>query len=442
MKGLIRLNKKTSSNFGPWGWSMIIYCAISYYISSAIGADGLNFFPNAFEASKGFSASLTTTLAGLAGWTAVIGGFVFAALVGKIGARMTAVIGNIATGIFVLIFALTNSYPVFILAMFLSIFVVGSVQINVVPNTLMNVWFPKKKGLALGWATMGLPLSSATIVILLQFLMGVTGSISGAYVVFAILILIFGVVSLFWCKNSPEELGLAPDNEVLSAEQIAANKKELEHHVSKWTVGRLIKNSTVWGIGLGLGLLWMTTVGIISQLIPRLLSIYIPKFIASGMDEAAAQAAALGRGTLMLTVASLIGIVGSYLWGWLDQKYGTRKACYMYGAWYLVTLVLMLLQPMGEFFIILSVIFSGLGIGGIGNLIPSMIGTCFGRYDFVQVNKVVAPINVIVRCSGIIIAGIMSGTVFGYNGAYVVFLVTTAIGMAMIKLIKDEKENA
>lgn len=433
----------TKSSFGKWGWSMIIYCAISYYISGAIGSDGLNFFPAQFELAKGFNASMVTTLAGLAGWTAIVGGFVFAAMVGKIGAKMTAFIGNIVTGIAMLIFALTNNYVVFIISMFAAIFVAGSVQINVVPNTLMNVWFPKKKGLALGWSTMGLPLCTATFIILLNVLMKVTGSISGAYVVFAVIILVFGVVSLFWCKNSPEELGLAPDNEVLSKEQIAANKKELETHVSKWSVGRLLKNPTVWGIGLGLGLLWMTTVGIVSQLIPRLMSIYIPQNLASGMEMEAAVAAAQGKAVPMLTIAAVFGIVGSYAWGWLDQKLGTKKACYIYGAWYLVTLVLMLLQGVGGApVIMLSVIFAGVGIGGIGNLIPSMIGTCFGRYDFVQVNKVVAPINTIVRCSGIIVAGIMSGTKFGYNGAYVVFIITTIIGMAMIPMIKDQKSKA
>ena len=437
------MEKKKSTGFGKWGWSMIIYCAISYYISGAIGSDGLNFFPAQFEASKGFNASLTTTLAGLAGWSAIIGGVVFAAMVAKIGARKTAVIGNLVTGAAMLLFALTNNFPVFIIALFIAIFVAGSVQINVVPNTMMNVWFPKKKGLALGWSTMGLPLCTATFIILLNVLMKVTGSISGAYVVFAILIIIFGIVSIFWCKNSPEELGLAPDNEQLSAEEIAANKAELENHVSKWTAGRLLKNPTVWGIGLGLGLLWMTTVGIVSQLIPRLTTIYVPQMMAEGMDEAAAVAAATSKAIPMLTIAAVFGIFGSWAWGLLDMKLGTKKACFLYGGWYIVTLILMLLQPVGGAPVIMaSVIFAGIGIGGIGNLIPSMIGTCFGRYDFVQVNKVVAPINTIVRCSGIIVAGVMSGTKFGLNGAYVVFLITNIIGMLMIFMIKDQKDKA
>lgn len=435
------MDKKKSTGFGKWGWSMIIYCAISYYIAGAIGSDGLNFFPAQFEALKGFDANLSTTLAGLAGWTAIIGGVVFGVMVDKLGARKTAVIGNFVTGIAMLVFALTNSFAVFVISMIVAIFVSGSVQINVVPNTMMNVWFPKKKGIALGWSTMGLPLCTATFILLLNVLMKVTGSISGAYVVFAILIIIFGIVSIFWCKNSPEEMGIAPDNEEMSQEEIEATKKELEGHVSKWTASKLLKNPTVWGIGVGLGLLWMTTVGIVSQLIPRLVSIYVPQMMAAGMDEAAAVGAATDKALPMLTIAALFGIVGSYVWGVLDTKIGTKKTCYIYGAWYVVTLILMLLQPVGgSVVIMISVIFAGVGIGGIGNLIPSMIGTCFGRYDFVQVNKAVAPINTILRCSGIIVAGIMSATPFGLNGAYVVFLIFNIIGMLMIGMIKNQQE--
>lgn len=441
---VLKAQQDTRSNFGKWGWSMIVYCAISYYIAAAIGADGLNFFPGAFEALRdgAFNSSLITTLAGLAGWTAVIGGFLFGFLVEKMGARSVAVIANILTGIFVVIFGITTNFSLFILMMFLSIFITGSAQMNVVPNTIMNVWFPKKKGLALGWATMGLPICTATIVIILQVLMKITGSIANAYVVIGIAIILFGIISIFWCKNSPEEVGVAPDNLPMSADEIAKNKAKLESHVSKWTVKKLLTNKTVWGIGLGLGLLWMTTVGIVTQLVPRIISIRMPVLLASGMSVEAASAVALRFGTIMLTFSAIAGIFGSYFWGYLDQRFGTKKACYLYGVWYIVSLILLILQPYGGVpLIIISVLMAGVGIGGIGNLIPSMIGTCFGRYDFAAVNKVIAPINTIVRCTGIIVAGIMSGTVYGYSGAYAIFIVTTLIGILMIGWIKPELDE-
>lgn len=419
----------TSNNFGKWGWSMILYAAVSYYLASALGADLLNFFPAQFEALRGWNSGVITTMAGLAGWVGVIGAIVFAQVIAKIGTRNMAVISNIVTGVLVILFANITSFTGFIILLFCIITIAGSVQVNLVPNNLMAMWFPKKKGIALGWATMGMPICSATIVLLFSFLTKQLGSISGAFTVFGIVIIVYGVISFFWVKNSPESVGCYPDNEVTSPEELEANKRKLENHVSPWTFGKLLKCPSTWGIGLGLGLLWMTTSGIISQLVPRLMT------VADGAYASYAIAT--------MSIAAVIGIFGSYMWGWLDQKFGTKFTCYLYGFWYVAALIFMILQAYGAAFVWISVVMVGIGIGGIGNLIPSLITTSFGRYDFVQANKVIAPINTIVRCAGIILAGIFSQTVWGYTGLYILLIVMSLIGLLLIKfLVKDQGSSA
>lgn len=423
-------NKKsnTSSNFGKWGWSMIIYSAISYYIASALGADLLNYYPAQFELLHGWNAGMITTMAGLAGWVGVIGAIFLAQIVAKWGTRNSAAIFNILTGILVIAFANVRNFAVFIVLLFIIVIITGSVQVNLIPNSIMAMWFPKKKGVALGWATMGMPLCSATILLLFNFLTKTLGTISHAFTVFGVIIVIYGIVSFFWVKNNPESVGCYPDNEVLSEEAYAESKKAVETHVSSWSIKKLLKSPTTWGIGVGLGLLWMTTAGIISQLVPRLMTV--------------ANGAYADMALLSMTVASIIGIVGSYLWGWLDQKIGTKPACYVYGLWYVVALVFLILQPYGTAFVWISVIMVGIGIGGIGNLIPSLIASCFSRYDFVQANKVIAPLNTFVRCAGIVLAGIFSQSVLGYTGLYILLIVTSIIGMVMIKfLVKDVKDT-
>ena len=77
----------------------------------------------------------------------------------------------------------------------------------------------------------------------------------------------------------------------------------------------------------------------------------------------------------------------------------------------------------------------GFGIGGIGNLIPSMIGTCFGRFGFIQANRVIAPINTVIRCTGLIIIGIVG--VENLNFSYWIFLVGTVVALILIKFIKE-----
>ncbi|BAK47016.1 permease of the major facilitator superfamily [Clostridium sp. SY8519] len=406
-----------NNNFGKWGWAMIVYAGVSYYIAAALSTDGLNFYPAQFEALHGWNAGLITTMAGIAGWVALAGAVIFAHIIAKIGTRKSAGIINILTGILVLIFANTSNFIVFGIMVFAINFIVANVQLNLIPNNIMNVWFPRKKGMALGWATMGMPICTATVIVILTAWTVKFGSAAVAYSIFGIIIIAFGVLSFFWVKDNPESLGLYPDNEPISKEELEANKKELESHVSEWTMGKLLKNRNTWGIGVGLGLMWMTTVGIVSQLIPRLVSIsdgiYAPKAL------------------FMLSAAAIIGIAGSYFWGILDTALGTKRACIVYGVWYIAAIVFLLLQPRGLVFVWISVVIVGIGIGGIGNLIPSMIGTCFGRYDFIQANKAIAPLNTIVRQSGIVLAGILSQTVYGYSGLYVVLLIADVAGIFM-----------
>lgn len=421
-------SSSTSSNFGAWGWSMIIYAALSYYIASALKADLLNYYPAQFEALHGWNSGVITSMAGLAGWVGIIGAILWPYVIAKLGTRTSAGVFNIVTGALVILFANIQSFAGFIVLIFLINLIVGSVQVNLIPNNIMNVWFPKKKGIALGWATMGMPLCSATILLICTWLQKVTGSVSGVFTVFGIFVIVYGIVSFFWVKNSPESVGCYPDNEVLSAEEFEAGKKKLENHVSTWTIGKLLKNGNVWGIGVGLGLLWMTTAGIICQLVPRL------NTVAGG--------AYASMSVSMMTIASVLGLFGSYMWGWLDQKIGTKPACFVYGFWYVVALILMILQSVSVVFVWLSVIMVGIGIGGIGNLVPSLVGTCFGRYDFIQANKVIAPLNTIVSSSGIILAGIFSQTSWGYTGLYGVLIVTSLIGVLLIKLlVKPECSN-
>ena len=247
-------------------------------------------------------------------------------------------------------------------------FVSGNIQLNVVPNNIMNIWFPHKKGLALGWASMGLPICTATIILILNAI----GNPQTAYIIIGIACFVVAVLSIFWAKDTPEEVGATPDNE------------PIEHFVTK-----LIMVGTA----------------------PTL-------------------------AVTMLTVAAIVGIVGSYIWGWLDQKFGTKNASLIYGVWYLIALLLMIFQNGSMILIGLATFFVGFGIGGIGNLIPSIIGTCFGRFGFIQANRIIAPVNTAVRSTALIIIGIIG--VEHLNTAYLVFFAFSVLAIILISFIKPK----
>ena len=88
---------------------------------------------------------------------------------------------------------------------------------------------------------------------------------------------------------------------------------------------------------------------------------------------------------------------------------------------------------------ILAAIFVGFGIGGIGNLIPSIIGTCFGRFGFIQANRLIAPINTAVRSTALIIIGAV-GTA-NLTHSYVIFFVASAVAILLITFIKQPQAD-
>ncbi|MCC8152336.1 MAG: MFS transporter [Lachnospiraceae bacterium] len=415
-------NNNTKSNFGKWGWSMIIYCAISYYLAAALSTDALNWFPSAFQVYHGWGeefVNMCNTMAGVGGWIGVVAAVVFSMMTAKKGSRFMAVFGNIITGILCLIMAFTGSQPVFYLMVICLTFVGGNIQLNVVPNNIMNVWFPKKKGLALGWASMGLPICTATIIVIFSAI----GNPRTAYILLGAACFAFAIVSLFWAKNTPEEVGCTPDNEPVDLGAAKALMEKQEEAAKKMTMGVIAKDKNTWLIGIGHGLLWMTTIGLVSN--------FVTKMVMTGIDSNFA--------VTMLTVAAVIGIIGSYIWGWLDQKFSTKTASLIYGCWYLVALLIMIFQNGSTALVILAAVFVGFGIGDIGNLIPSIIGTCFGRFGFIQANRLIAPMNTAVRSTALVIIGAVG--VANLNRAYMIFFAGSVVAIFLICLIKPDQKK-
>lgn len=415
-------SNNTKSNFGKWGWSMIIYCAISYYLAAVLSTDTLNWFPNAFVAFRGWDESvvnLCNSMSGIGGWIGVAAAIIFSIMAAKKGSRFMAVFGNVICGILCLIFATTKSLPLFLAMIVCLTFVAGNIQLNVVPNNIMNIWFPKKKGLALGWASMGLPICTATIIVILNLI----GNPQTAYIIIGIACFVVAVLSAFWVKNTPEEVGATPDNEPIDIKEALALKEKQEAEAAKMTLGAITKNKNTWLIGFGHGFLWMTTIGLVSN--------FITKLVMVGTEPTLAIS--------MLTVAAVIGIVGSYIWGWLDQKFGTKNASLIYGVWYLVALLIMIFHNGSMIMTVLATIFVGFGIGGIGNLIPSIIGTCFGRFGFIQANRLIAPVNTAIRSTALVIIGAVG--VANLNKAYMIFFACSVLAIVLIAFIKPNTEN-
>ena len=93
---------------------------------------------------------------------------------------------------------------------------------------------------------------------------------------------------------------------------------------------------------------------------------------------------------------------------------------------------------------IISVVFYACLLGGLGNLMPSMVIQIFGRYDFPQANKLVVPLVVGIRSFALLIVPMMlqmsgiGNESAGYRNVFIVFMILSLVATILAFAIKDK----
>ena len=407
-----------SNNFGRWGWSTILMCLVAYFIAGGVSTDGLNIYVNALSGIRGWSTASMLSFSTYGGWIGVILTFILGHITAKNmkATKPIMIITLLITAVLMYFYGHTTSFPLYAVCVAgVSCISVGYSQIC--PNNIQTLWFPRRKAIALGFSTIGFPLCTMLWPNVTNRLMGSFG-VGGMFTAIAIFIAVYALVLIPWCKVTPEEVNVAPDNDPMSAEEIRASMKAMAEYKSPWTMKRLLKEKRTWFIGVGLGLMWMVTVAIVSRLVARLL--------AMGLER--------GSAVGMLSVVGFFGIFGSYLWGWLDQKLTTKTASLLYCAWYVVALICLIFMQ-STVLMYIGVFMVGISVGGICNLIPSMVGSIFGRKDFAAANRFISALTKALCACAYLYMGKMEAAV-GMTGAYVGLIVICVVAALLIALIK------
>lgn len=150
----------TNSRFGKWGWSMIIYTFLLYYFSTGLVTDGMNLYPDAFQALYGMDRNTLLGFATPAGILGVIGGIVFGRLCVKTGVRKLSGWTLIVTGILYAIFGFCST-PVMYLIVLAAMSFVATAFGLICTAGLMATGSPARR--ALLWAEPPWVLPSAAL---------------------------------------------------------------------------------------------------------------------------------------------------------------------------------------------------------------------------------------------------------------------------------------
>lgn len=411
----------TKSNFGK-GWGIIIYCMAMFFLLIGYSIDGMNIVAPAFAEKYGYKYSDVLGLATYAGYVAVIAYFIFGWICSKMGARFTAVLCMLGAGFSYIAYGHSTTLVGYGVSLaFVVSFINGGAYIA--GNALISQWFPKKKGLANGWTTMGHNLGSAFYVPMIAFLIGTYGFTNGTTFAACIAITI-GIIGFFYLRNTPKERDIFPDNvsnEVYKREYF--HSADHSGNDDKWSIPRLLRIKETWIVSIIIGINQLVTTGVMSQLVIRNIGLGFEKNTA----------------IYIMTILACIGVIGSYSFGWLDAKVGTKNSIRVFLVWYSIALLFNITEI--PVLIYVSFFMLGMAIGGAANFIGSLPISVFGRHGFACAFGIIFPVMSIILFSNYMINAISIDLTGSLKGAYCVFIGLLFINFFIVSMLNSTKYN-
>ncbi|MCI8993352.1 MAG: MFS transporter [Eubacterium sp.] len=406
---------KKNSAFGPKQIGMIIFTGVLMLLSSCFVGGQTNTVLPALSEVRGWDNNLLNVVSGLASLLDGIGIIIFARLARKNTKKMTG-IALIIMAVCLVLFGMVQNLALFFVLMFIMGACSGCFS-STCSMVLTSNWWPTKKGVVLGFSTMGVILMQVVYAPVMPKAYAAIG-IANTQIVLAVLTIIVAIISFTLVKDTPEEAGTTPDGmEGLELEETTKLIEELHNYKSPFTLGKLAKDPSSWTMALGTGLPLMVAMTYIASTIPALLSYGYEFPFAS----------------FVFAIGGIAALAGSFIFGVIDQKIGTKKATLIYIIIMFIAVFAAMNMSKSIACVWISAIVLMAANGSARNLIPSFVGTRYGRWDYPAAYSLIGTIAMLGGGLGIMVTGFFTS----YTHMYIFDIVILVIALICCLATKD-----
>ncbi|MEW5725985.1 MAG: MFS transporter, partial [Thermodesulfobacteriota bacterium] len=341
------------------------------------------------------------TLFGLAGQ------LVFGTLVMRTGPRPLMLGGSLVSGAAFILLGRVESLGWFYL-LFMVVFFSDMAYGGIVANAAVSNWFVRRRGRALGLSTMGMSLSGVVLPFVAMFLVQKV-SLASAFLVIGLAALAVGPAAWLVVRDWPERYGLRPDGAdsagpVDTAAGATTGAGDRPEDLVRWTPRRMAGTGAFWKMGLAYSLALVGSAAVMSQLKPR--------FVDLGYGDLAAMT--------MMALTALAGAVGKVFWGWLCDRWDSRRAAAAMMIEVGLGLALALI-PDSKWALGLFIPLFGMGMGGIMSTYPILAADLFGRLSFPAVFRFLYLFTGL-QSAGYLAVGLSYDRLGSYDPAYLFFV--------------------
>lgn len=300
----------------------------------------------------------------------------------------------------------------------------GAALIGQLPSsTLVANWFIRRRGTALGIATMGVSMSGVFMPPVSTYLIQEIGW-RHTFVVYGILtiVIVMPLVRAF-VVNRPEDLGLLPDGDRRPGDSGDGTPvfHEFAGEEMQWTTMGIFRERNFWAITVTVGLCFFSMGATLIHMIRLASDRGIPPTSAA----------------FVLSICAAVGVLGKVLFGWIADHIDTRIALWLAISFQAVGTVLIMRAFTYPVLMVAGGVF-GLGMGGIVPLWGSLVGEVFGRASFGRVMGMMSPCMLPIQALGVPYAGLVFDRTGSYTIAFRTFLVAYATAASVLFLLRQQ----
>lgn len=424
--------------FGFRGWMLIIWVATAFLSYVVIGNYPLNIFTSEPDLAVYGDAGTLSTIYTVASIVGIAIQLILSQFAGKIKSwkKLGVILGLISILTLVGMMFLTPGTPWLIL--YGAGTVLSAMYGTWCLSVLIGVWFPTRKGIVMGIVTFAFPIANGVIGMFAgsyfgQFGMalgtqmeGAVGALIGqgvdpavapgiamgqfaqqaacnAFLPFLIILIVGLLIGIFLIKDFPEQCGAYRDNNRNMTPEMAQammKAEEENRRTTVWKTGHTLACPDFWLITIPMGLLLMFAVGMMTQ------TQAIIGAFGNAYDFC-------GGYTGVMVIVAIFGIVGSFLFGVLDQRKGTKFAVTFAMLCMVISGILGATRNAMALFVALIIL--AMFMGASSNFTVSSAVQYWRLEDFPSVFSAINPVaNLINSVGPVLVATVFYGALGGF----------------------------
>ena len=391
-----------------YGWRIIALGFLLNLMTAGLSSSAFSVFVSPMGNDLGWSRSaivLATTIGTLA--AAVSGHFLGQALDKRQGARILTTGGLIIIGVStILIGRIQETWHLY--GLFL---VGGAVGLSAYPGlitpTIVSKWFVRRRGMAISFASMGLPSSGFILSPYANFLINEVGwRDAWTYLGITALALTVPWTALFM-RRRPEDIGLRPDGDDPADRARAGEMMPVVPDEHSWTIRQAIDTRAFWLILISSSLGMFCFIGVLIN------------FFASVTDPGVGFTR--DQATLAFSTFSILSLLGKLPWAYLADRMDIRVSTAFTYAGPAIAMAVLIYADSIWMLILWGAIY-GIGASGI-SLLPSLAwGSYFGRTFLGSIRGITSPVAFFGQAVGPLFAALLYDELGSYQVPYAVFI--------------------